>query len=187
MMYPSCFPVRSGFAILGALALTSATAIAGSYPGSPSNGKSSQGPASPVLNGAFTTPVPLFSLPTIFPQSTAAQNPIDYNEIRNTLSLYPLAVDGKNFGSFSKVFTSNVVANLSQGGLIHGLPALEGAVSASFVHVTTQHQLGTQYIDIVKEGREAESVTYFTATLLGTGKFYGQVSAFLYNAPTRDC
>lgn len=171
-MYFSRILVQCEFAVLGALAFAS------KHPEPYYGGKGSKCPATPVLDASFTTPVPFFSLPTIFPEPTAPQNPVDFIQIRNTINLYPLAVDGKNYGALGEVFTPNVVANLSQGGLIHGLPALEGAIGASFVHVTTQHQLGTQYIDIIKGGCQAKSVTYFTATLLGTGKFYGQVSYY---------
>ena len=89
--------------------------------------------------------------------------------------LYPLAIDGKNFGSLGNVFAQNVVANLSQGPIIKGLPTLEGVLAASVAKVNSHHNLGTQYINIAENGCTAESITYFHASLIGVGSSYGQV------------
>lgn len=88
--------------------------------------------------------------------------------------LYPLLIDGKIFSSLNLLFTADVIANLSQGPIISGLPALTGALQASVANVGSHHNLGTQVIDYTG-GCTATSVTYFHASLLGKGEAYGQV------------
>lgn len=124
---------------------------------------------------SFAGVVPLGEIPGLFPDPSGPENPDDFVQIRNTGMLYPLAIDGKNFGSLSNVFTSDVVANLSQGPVITGLPALEGALAGSVSKVDSHHNLGTQYISIADNGCTAESITYFHASLIGKGPTYGQV------------
>ena len=127
-------------------------------------------------NGTVEFPeiIPLSELTTVFSDPSGTQNPEDYVQIRNTAMLYPLHMDGKNF-DLGDLFTDNVVANLSQGPIVNGLPALEGALQASLAAVTSHHDLGTQYINIADSGCTAASITYFHASLLGVGPSYGQV------------
>lgn len=157
--------------VSSAFALASATAA---YPES----GYSRCPANPKLDAAYVDPVSFSALPTIFSDPATPGDPADFNQIRQATSLYALAVDGKNLDPLVKVFTPDVVANLSGGGLIKGLPALKGALLKNFVGLTTQHQIGTQFINIAKGGCQAKSITYFTATLLGTGPSFGQVCSF---------
>ena len=88
--------------------------------------------------------------------------------------LYPLLIDGKIFPSLNLLFTADVIANLSQGPIISGLPALTVALQQSVANVDSHHNLGTQVIDY-QGGCEASSVTYFHASLLGKGDAYGEV------------
>lgn len=125
-------------------------------------------------NSSFATPVPFYSLPTLL-SSSRPSSVSDIELIRTVTSLYALAVDGKNFPVLDLVFVPDVVGNLSQGGLLHGRTALAAAIEKSFEGLRTQHQLGTQVVDVDASGCEARSVTYFTATALGTGKKAGQV------------
>lgn len=127
---------------------------------------------------SFSNVVPLSALPGLFSGSIGPQNVDDYVQIRNTGMLYPLVVDGKAFDSLANIFTQDVVANLSQGPVANGLPALKGALAAVAAKVNTHHNLGTQVIKIDGNGCSAESVTYFHASLLGVGPSYGQVSNF---------
>lgn len=51
---------------------------------------------------------------------------------------------------------------------------MAAAIEAALATVDTQHAYGTQIVEIL--GRDqARSVSYFTATHFGRGRFYGQV------------
>jgi len=53
-------------------------------------------------------------LTLLLPNALAFDSAADYNAIRNTLATYPLAIDSKDFGFLSKVFTKDIVANYSE-------------------------------------------------------------------------
>lgn len=95
--------------------------------------------------------------------------------IRNTLAIYPFAIDGKNFDALSKVFTTNAVANYSAPlNVLTPLSTIQSVLQTSLACVTTQHLLGTQWIDIISPV-SAKSVTYFRAAHFGKGQTEGQV------------
>lgn len=95
--------------------------------------------------------------------------------IRNTLAIYPFAIDGKNFDALSKVFTTNAVANYSAPlNVLTPLSSIQSVLQTSLACVTTQHLLGTQWIDILSPVT-AKSVTYFRAAHFGKGETEGQV------------
>ena len=96
-----------------------------------------------------TTPTPLSALLSSFlPFSPTAPLPQDpHIQIRETSMLYPLLIDGKAFPLLDLLFSPDIIANLSQGPIITGLPALQAALQASVVRVTSHHNLGTQVID----------------------------------------
>jgi hypothetical protein len=95
--------------------------------------------------------------------------------IRNTLAIYPFAIDGKNFDALSKVFTTNAVANYSAPlNVLTPLSSIQSVLETSLACVTTQHLLGTQWIDILSP-ITARSVTYFRAAHFGKGQTEGQV------------
>jgi hypothetical protein len=122
-----------------------------------------------------TAPIPLFSLPTDFPPP-AIEDAVDIEAIRNTLALYPFCIDGKNFAALSNVFTTNAVANYSAPlNVLTPLSTIESVLSSSLTCVTTQHNFGTQLIDIISS-TVAESITYYRAAHFGTGALVGQVA-----------
>jgi hypothetical protein len=72
--------------------------------------------------------------------------------LQQTLALYPLAVDSKNFAALDQVFTQDVVANYSAPiGVLNGLPAVISALEASLAPVNTQHNLTTFSVSDLKE------------------------------------
>lgn len=76
--------------------------------------------------------------------------------LQQTLALYPLAIDGKNFSALSAVFAPNVVANYSAPlNVIYGLEAVEAALQAALAPVNSQHALSTFSVQILdlKAGR----------------------------------
>jgi hypothetical protein len=122
-----------------------------------------------------TVPIPLYDLPTLVPGTSFQADPYDVEAIRNTLSHYPLAIDGKNFAALGLVFTLNAVANYTAPlGVLTPLSNIEAVLGASLATVTTQHLLGTQVIDILSP-TTAFSVTYFQASHFGTGIYSGEV------------
>ena len=126
-----------------------------------------------------TVLVEFFSLPVSYSAASLPADPTVQLQIRNTLALYPLAIDGKNFGALNRIFTSDVVANYSAPlNVITGLLNLQAVLNASLFSVTTQHSFATQIIDVLEGNCKAKSITYFTATHFGQGDYYGQVSAF---------
>jgi ketosteroid isomerase-like protein len=132
------------------------------------------------LSGLFPGPVEtdvidFYSLPTLFPPPIAV-DPIATEAIRQTLALYPFAIDGKNFDALSKVFTSDAVANYSAPlNVLTPLSSIKETLKASLACVTTQHQFGTQLIDIVSPFT-AQSITYYRAAHFGKGNMSTEVA-----------
>ncbi|TAQ87044.1 hypothetical protein B7494_g4638 [Chlorociboria aeruginascens] len=88
-----------------------------------------------------------------------AQTALDYERIRNTLSRYPLAVDGKKFSNLSLVFTKDAVGYYPTPlNTLTGLPDIETQLEASLRPVQTHHSYGTQEITVY-HNRTADAVT----------------------------
>jgi hypothetical protein len=125
------------------------------------------------------TNTPTALLPLIFSSASAPQDPLTLGQIRNTLALYPLPIDGKNFQYLGLVFTDDAVANYSAPlNLLTGLPTIASVPEESLAPVTTQHLLGTQVIDVL-DICTARSLTYFRAAHFGTGIYEGE-AVFAY-------
>lgn len=118
----------------------------------------------------------LFSKPT-FPHSPSAA--ADIEQIRATIALYGLALDGKNFAMLDHVFTADVRANYSALGVMSGVEQLKTTLETSLEPVaSTQHQFGTSVVQLCRDisaaavageeegsGRAAAvSVTYTTTS-----------------------
>ncbi|KAL4806826.1 hypothetical protein BDV18DRAFT_159995 [Aspergillus unguis] len=149
----------------------------------------SSGPSLDIGITDFMAPVPLDHLPGMFsqvkfsepaklptettktpspePSLTSTQITDISNTIRNTLALYPLAIDGKNFTALSSIFAPAATANYSAPlNVLAPLSGIQSALANSLACVSTQHSLGTQAIDVLS-GRYARSVTYYTASHFG--------------------
>lgn len=123
-----------------------------------------------------TAPIPLSALADSCTNTENTHaNTGTIEAIRNTLSIYPFALDGKNFNALDKVFTTTATANYSEPlNILHPLSSIKSGVKEALKCVTTQHLLGTQCIDVTSS-KTARSVTYFTATHFGKGPSEGQV------------
>lgn len=131
--------------------------------------------SAPLSLTSSDQPVPQFNLPYAFPGAQFVADPFDVDAIRNTLALYPLAIDGKNFPALGLVFAENAVANYSTPlGVLTPLSVIESGLEASLAPVITQHSFGTQVIDVLSSN-SATSVTYYTATHFGQGQYVGQI------------
>ena len=98
--------------------------------------------------------------------------------IQQTLALFPIAVDTKNYNLFSSVFTPNVSANFSMPGTqnIHGIPDLTAGLSKGLKGLVSQHSLSTLSATF-ESNTSANSVQYLLGTFFGQGNLTGQVSS----------
>lgn len=98
--------------------------------------------------------------------------------IQQTLALFPIAVDTKNYDLFSSVFTPNVSANFSMPGSqnIHGIPMLTASLSKGLAGLVSQHSLSTLSVNF-SSPTVATSVQYLVGTFFGQGNLTGQVSS----------
>ena len=72
--------------------------------------------------------------------------------LQQTLALYPLAVDSKNFAALDQVFAQDVVANYSAPlGVLNGLPTVISVLTASLAPVLSQHALATFSVSDLEE------------------------------------
>ncbi|THV52883.1 hypothetical protein BGAL_0065g00110 [Botrytis galanthina] len=92
-------------------------------------------------------------------------DPIATETIRNTLSLYAFAIDGRNWQAFSRVFALDARANYSEPlPVLYGLQNITDAIAAQVTQFTgTHHRYGTQYIAICSP-TSAISITYLEAS-----------------------
>lgn len=129
-------------------------------------------------------PIPSSALVDYYYQPPSQQSPADalslqvsVIQIRNKLSLYFLALDGKNLTGLDYILTEDVVANYSTPiGVVKGLANVKEAIAKSLQGVDTQDLLGTQVIDVDPQNPcTAKSLTYFAATFFGTGDQKGKV------------
>ncbi|EMD00968.1 hypothetical protein BAUCODRAFT_29352 [Baudoinia panamericana UAMH 10762] len=136
--------------------------------------------SSHACSGSITLPsnltnTSLSALPQAFSSANQAQDAVALDQIRNTLALYPLCIDGKDFASLSLVFASDAVANYSAPlNILTPLSTIETVLAASLASVTTQHLLGTQDIQLVGPCA-ARSVTYYRAAHFGEGVYEGEM------------
>jgi hypothetical protein len=85
--------------------------------------------------------------------------------LQQTLALYPLAIDSKNFAAMDQVFAQDVVANYSAPiGVLNGLPTVISVLESSLAPVLTQHVLATFSVSDLKE--ESASTVSSKASLL---------------------
>jgi hypothetical protein len=104
--------------------------------------------------------------------------------IRNTLALYPLAIDGLNIDVFDQIFAADARANYSAPiGVLNGIAEIKEKVPAGLsIFAGTHHSYGTQLISICSV-TSAVSVTYYTASHFftpGLGPEIANATAVLY-------
>ena len=128
----------------------------------------------------LTAPIPISAVPTSYPLSLTSQDAELQDQIRNTLAIYPLAIDGKNFPALDLFYTADAVANYSAPiNVVTGLSEIKAVLERALAPVLTQHTYGTQVIEIEKGKTRARSLTYLTATHLGRGNATGKVCRFI--------
>lgn len=88
--------------------------------------------------------------------------------IQQTLGLFPVAIDLKQFDLLDAVFTPSAVANFTGHSVSVGIPAIKTYLSNGLAGLVSQHNLGTLYIN--KTGSDlATSYNWLQGTFFGTG------------------
>ncbi|MCJ1267927.1 hypothetical protein MMC22_007813 [Lobaria immixta] len=106
-----------------------------------------------------------------FVDTSAKQNERSTATIRSVLALYALSVDGKDFQSLEHVFMPDVMVNMSMvRPIIQSLTSLQNTLRDDFDGLLTHHQLGIPDVRIIEKNCQALTITYFTATIMGTGE-----------------
>ena len=99
------------------------------------------------------------------------------SQIRNTLSLYAIAVDTRDFGLLAEVFTKDAIADYSApppNNIYRGLPAIQEFLKASLHNAVSQHTISTTVIDF-SDRFSPNSTAYVVANFLGQGNLTGQI------------
>ncbi|WPG99314.1 Hypothetical protein R9X50_00212700 [Acrodontium crateriforme] len=107
----------------------------------------------------------------------SSPNPVDYFAIQNTLARYCIALDTKDFTLFDQIFTPDVDAIYPFRSAMKGAQELAAAIEQRhhrLTHITSQHALTTQMIEIDAGGTKASAVTYFTGIHFGKGTWQGK-------------
>ncbi|KAF5875925.1 putative small subunit of phenylpropionate dioxygenase protein [Botrytis fragariae] len=109
-------------------------------------------------------PASSFQLAELLPISPLTDH-IATETIRNILSLYAFAIDGRNWQAFSRVFAPDARANYSEPlPVLYGLKNITDAVAAQITQFSgTHHRYSTQYIAICSP-TSAISITYLEAS-----------------------
>ncbi|KAJ2982981.1 hypothetical protein NQ176_g1024 [Zarea fungicola] len=148
--------------------------------------------ATPVCPGS-ATPAAFEELPSSLHQEYHAGNFWqDIEQIRVTLALYPLSIDGKNFETFDSIFTEDAVLNYTAPlNVMRGLPNIKATIKESLANLTTLHHYGTQVIEALSPNT-ARAVTYVIANhfaisdLSRVAYAYGQFQDYLVKLPAGD-
>ncbi|KJX93460.1 hypothetical protein TI39_contig4311g00002 [Zymoseptoria brevis] len=101
----------------------------------------------------------------------------DMDAIRNVLATYCVALDTKHFDRLKYVFTANIHASYPFADF-NGTRSMVEDFTHRFEHVTSQHALTTQTIELLAHGHGARAETYFTAVYFGQGVWEGQKVVF---------
>lgn len=95
-------------------------------------------------------------------------------EIQQTLNLFPISVDTKNYTILADIFTVDATADFVVVPTVHSLAAIQQVLQASLAGLVTQHSFTTQVIKI-QNRREASAITYLIGNFFGQGELAGQV------------
>ncbi|KAK7966782.1 uncharacterized protein PG986_001059 [Apiospora aurea] len=111
-------------------------------------------------------PVPVSELVQTLQPLSAVSDVAAESTIRNTLALYPLAIDTRTFSALDRIFSVDARANYSYPlGVMEGREAIKTSLQQALETTWkgTQHMYGTQIIQVCSP-TSAISVTYYTAS-----------------------
>lgn len=93
--------------------------------------------------------------------------------IQQTLNIFPLSVDRKDYSRLAEVFSQDVTADFLVGPVCHGLTAVQQQLQAHLEGLGSHHSLTTQSIQFPDAGT-ATATSYLIATFFGQGQLVGQ-------------
>ena len=128
-----------------------------------------------MLSKLLSVLVVLLSVCPLGIQSHVPSQTTSLVSIQQTLALFAVAVDTKNYALFSSVFTPNVTANFSTPGTenIQGISQLTEILSQNLTGLISQHSLSTLQVNFTSQ-TVATSVQYLVGTFFGQGNLTGQ-------------
>ncbi|KAL9026912.1 MAG: hypothetical protein Q9196_004495 [Gyalolechia fulgens] len=109
------------------------------------------------------------------PSDALVNNPSaeDVTSIQQTLALFPVAVDLKQFHLLDAVFSPDATANFSGRSVTVGASAIKLYLSKLASGVISQHNLGTLYVNMTGP-HSAAAYNWLHGTFFGTGNATGQ-------------
>ncbi|KAI9724452.1 MAG: hypothetical protein M1812_000520 [Candelaria pacifica] len=127
---------------------------------------------------------PLLSILSLFLHN-GISNAIDFPSsteiiasVKQTLALWSIVVDSKNYPVLSQIFTSDVFADVAANEQNpRNLAQLTTFYEASFAGAITLHEDSTQYIEVLSP-TNAKATHYDEAVYFGQGNLTGQVLTF---------
>ena len=93
----------------------------------------------------------LFLVALVVRAEIVKPDPVADLQIRNSLSLYALALDTKNFGLLANAFAENVTAYYPlppPNNVVRGLSSFQKLLQAALGGIVTQHTLSTTVIEL---------------------------------------
>ena len=122
----------------------------------------------------FLCLLPLFlSLASACAQVSSSSDEL---QIRNKLSLYPIALDTQNFALLDQVFTANTVVDYQIPGtsVLHGLPDVKAYLVKALTGFVTEHTLSTIVVEEINRKGDVNSSAYLVAYYYGQNSLKGQ-------------
>ena len=98
----------------------------------------------------------------------------DVTGIQQTLSLFPVAIDLKQFDLLDAVFAHNATANFTGHSVSVGVPAIKSYLSKGLTGLISQHNLGTLFVNITGP-YTATSYNWLQGSFFGTGNASKQI------------
>jgi ketosteroid isomerase-like protein len=97
-----------------------------------------------------------------------SQDAVTAIAITKTVNAFSFAVDARPISTFEDIFTQDAELNLTiTGSQKRGLEAINNYFAELLPPYQTQHNFGTQRIDINEDGRSATAITSFTGMFWG--------------------
>ncbi|KAL8806733.1 MAG: hypothetical protein Q9182_001131 [Xanthomendoza sp. 2 TL-2023] len=98
----------------------------------------------------------------------------DITAIQQTLGLFPIAVDTKQFNLLDAVFTPTATGNFTGRSVSVGLPAIKSYFDKGLTDLVSQHNLATLYINMTGPDK-ATAHNWVQDSYFGTGNATEQI------------
>lgn len=101
-------------------------------------------------------------------QSSATSYLSDVHSIRQTINLYPLALDFKELDRLDALFTPNASFSIPiTFGTVYGVEAIKAKIREVTGDAQTQHLFATETLDVDSEAGTATGIVYLLETVFG--------------------